>query len=254
VGEARARIAELLTKASKGERRRGAGRGGGALLTLAAVRRPAVTPGLRRLLRQRVHAATPGGYSAGRRARLTRTGSTLPIGYHAVRALRAVRPHRSPPRAPAPGGVIGVQAVFGPSRRLDCEADGRLRGRRRPTGPFFFCFFFLPVADFAEHVFGGSCSTTWSSRDLQAWSYQTLGRSCHSRSPPRSRPGGCLDALEHARVSPPPRIRSRCPTWRGRRPGGLGLAARGAAERAAVAPPPVRHHLLDGPQMLATWT
>jgi fumarylacetoacetase len=64
----------------------------------------------------------------------------------------------------------------------------------------------VPVADFAEHVFGVFLLNDWSSRDLQAWESQPLGpflaKSFATSVSPWVVP---LDALEHARVSPPPR-------------------------------------------------
>ena len=96
----------------------------------------------------------------------------LPVGYHgragSDRRLRH-RHRRAPagsakaPRTPTP--------VFGPSTRLDIEAElgfvvgtgNRLgdpdRGRARPS----------------EHLFGVVLFNDWSARDIQAWEYVPLG-------------------------------------------------------------------------------
>jgi fumarylacetoacetase len=72
----------------------------------------------------------------------------LPVGYHG----------RS--------GTIG----FGPSARLDIEAEvGFVVGTPSTPGEP------VPVADFAEHVFGVCLLNDWSARDLQAWEYVPLG-------------------------------------------------------------------------------
>ncbi|WP_026929461.1 fumarylacetoacetase [Glycomyces tenuis] len=93
----------------------------------------------------------------------------LPVGYHG--RAGTVVPSGTPIKRPSgqrkgPGGEIG----FGPSRRLDIEAEvGFVVGA--PTEPG------SPVAadDFAEHVFGVVLVNDWSARDIQAWEYQPLG-------------------------------------------------------------------------------
>jgi fumarylacetoacetase len=94
----------------------------------------------------------------------------LPVGYHGragtvvVSGTDIVRPRgqRKGPADPAP--------VFGPSARLDIEAElGFVIGVGSPLG--------TPVAaaDFAERVFGVVLVNDWSARDLQAWEYVPLG-------------------------------------------------------------------------------
>jgi fumarylacetoacetase len=62
------------------------------------------------------------------------------------------------------------------------------------------------VAGFADHVFGVFLVNDWSARDIQAWESQPLGpflaKSFATSVSPWVVP---LEALEHARVSPPPR-------------------------------------------------
>lgn len=93
----------------------------------------------------------------------------LPVGYHG--RAGTVVPSGTPITRPSgqikgPDGQIG----FGPSRRLDIEAEvGFVVGTPSEPGS--------PVAadDFAEHVFGVVLVNDWSARDIQAWEYQPLG-------------------------------------------------------------------------------
>ncbi|WP_199432247.1 fumarylacetoacetase [Qaidamihabitans albus] len=132
---------------------------------------------------------------------LTPNWKHLPIGYHGrsgtvvVSGTPVTRPRgqRKPPDEAAP--------VFGPSRRLDIEAEvGFVVGAGSAPGRP------VEVKDFAEHVFGVCLVNDWSSRDLQAWEYVPLGpflgKSFATSVSPWLVP---LDALEHARVAPPPR-------------------------------------------------
>jgi fumarylacetoacetase len=92
----------------------------------------------------------------------------LPVGYHGragtvvVSGTPVVRPcgQRATPDGP----------VFGPSQRLDIEAEvGFVVGVPTTLGQR------LPVDRFAEHVFGVVLVNDWSARDIQAWEYQPLG-------------------------------------------------------------------------------
>jgi len=94
----------------------------------------------------------------------------LPAGYHGragtvvVSGTGIVRPsgQRKGPADPAP--------VFGPSVRLDIEAEvGFVIGVGSPLGTP------VPVSAFADHVFGAVLVNDWSARDLQAWEYVPLG-------------------------------------------------------------------------------
>jgi len=94
----------------------------------------------------------------------------LPVGYHG----------RSGTVVPSGTDIIRPygqrkaqtedQPTFGPSRRLDIEAElgfvvgvGSTRGERIATGAF------------AEHTFGLVGLNDWSARDIQAWEYVPLG-------------------------------------------------------------------------------
>jgi fumarylacetoacetase len=125
----------------------------------------------------------------------------LPIGYHGrsgtlrVSGTPVVRPsgQRKAPQDEAPS--------FGPSRRLDIEAEvGFVVGTPSRLGEP------VPVADFAEHVFGVCLVNDWSARDIQGWEYVPLGpflgKSFLTSVSPWIVP---LDALESARVRPPDR-------------------------------------------------
>ncbi|MBO8192506.1 fumarylacetoacetase [Streptomyces oryzae] len=132
---------------------------------------------------------------------LTPNWKHLPIGYHGragtvvVSGTPVVRPQgqRKPPNEPVP--------VFGPSRRLDIEAEvgfvvGTPSELGRPVG----------LAGFRDHVFGVTLLNDWSARDIQAWEYVPLGpflgKSFATSVSPWITP---LDALDAARVAPPQR-------------------------------------------------
>ncbi|HEX7743942.1 MAG TPA: fumarylacetoacetase [Micromonosporaceae bacterium] len=92
----------------------------------------------------------------------------LPIGYHGragtvvVSGTPVVRPCG---QRPTPDGP-----VFGPSTRLDIEAEvGFVVGVPSRRGEP------VPVDRFADHVFGVVLVNDWSARDIQAWEYQPLG-------------------------------------------------------------------------------
>jgi fumarylacetoacetase len=125
----------------------------------------------------------------------------LPVGYHGragsliVSGTPVFRPAGQYKTAdmPAPG--------FGPSRRLDIEAEvGFVVGT--PTAPGHA----VALEAFPDHVFGVCLVNDWSARDLQAWEYVPLGpflgKSFATSLAPWIVP---LEALEHARLAPPPR-------------------------------------------------
>lgn len=102
---------------------------------------------------------------------LTPNWKHLPIGYHGrsgtivVSGTDIVRPsgQRKAPTDPAP--------TFGPSRRLDIEAElGFVLG-----GPPSRLGEPVPLARADDHLFGVVLLNDWSARDLQAWEYVPLG-------------------------------------------------------------------------------
>jgi fumarylacetoacetase len=95
----------------------------------------------------------------------------LPVGYHgrAGTVVLSGTPVRRPSgqgRPPAEGGP----PAFGPSRRLDIEAElGFVVGTPTDLGDS------VPTSGFADHVFGVTPLNDWSARDIQAWEYVPLG-------------------------------------------------------------------------------
>ncbi|MGI5456978.1 fumarylacetoacetase [Streptomyces sp. CA-249302] len=138
---------------------------------------------------------------------LTPNWKHLPIGYHGrsgtvvVSGTEVVRPsgQRKAPTDAAP--------VFGPSVRLDIEAEvGFVVGVPSTMGTA------VGLAEFREHVFGLCLLNDWSARDVQAWEYVPLGpflgKSFATSVSAWITP---LDALEHARVAPPQRTHALLP-------------------------------------------
>ncbi|MEU4200473.1 fumarylacetoacetase [Streptomyces sp. NPDC045470] len=132
---------------------------------------------------------------------LTPNWKHLPIGYHGragtvvVSGTPVVRPsgQRKAPADAAP--------AFGPSRRLDIEAEvGFVVGTPSTLGEP------VGLAGFRDHVFGVCLVNDWSARDIQAWEYVPLGpflgKSFATSVSAWITP---LDALDHARTAPPAR-------------------------------------------------
>ena len=244
--DVRARITELLTD---GRHRRAVE---AALYPLSAVR---------------LHLPfTPGDYvdfyanehHAGNVGRLFRPGAEpltpnwkhLPIGYHGrsgtivVSGTPVTRP-RGQRKDPQDSGP-----VFGPSRRLDFEAEvGFVVGAGSPLGTP------VGVGEFADHVFGAFLLNDWSARDLQAWESRPLGpflaKSFATSISPWIVP---LDALEHARVSPPPRDPEPLPYLADTGKWGLDLALEVRLNRHVVSRPPFATMYWTPAQMLAQMT
>jgi fumarylacetoacetase len=102
---------------------------------------------------------------------LTPNWKHLPIGYHGragtvVVSGTPIRRPRGQGRPSADGGP----PPFGPSRRLDIEAElGFVVGTPTTLGES------VPTSAFADHVFGVTPLNDWSARDIQAWEYVPLG-------------------------------------------------------------------------------
>ncbi|HEY3906112.1 MAG TPA: fumarylacetoacetase [Streptosporangiaceae bacterium] len=123
----------------------------------------------------------------------------LPVGYHgrAGTVVISGTPIRRPCGQTMPAAATAP--VFGPSRRLDFEAElGFVVGVDSVTGER------VPASRFREHVFGACLVNDWSARDIQGWESAPLG-------PFLGKSFGTtlsawivpLAALEHARVRPP---------------------------------------------------
>jgi fumarylacetoacetase len=195
--EVRARITELLGA----ERHRGTVEAG--LYPLSAVRSHLpFTPGdYVDFFGNEYHAANAGRLFRPGAEPLAANWKHLPVGYHGrsgtivLSGTSVTRPRgqRKGPQDSAP--------AFGPSRRLDFEAEvGFVVGAGSALGAP------VGVGEFADYVFGAFLVNDWSARDLQAWESTPLGpflaKSFATSISPWVVP---LDALEHARVSPPPR-------------------------------------------------
>ena len=125
----------------------------------------------------------------------------LPVAYHgrASSVVVSGTEIRRPCGQSRPTG--SDEPVFGPSARLDFEAElGFVVGRGSHLGEP------VPAERFAEHVFGVCLVNDWSARDIQAWESVPLGpflgKSFATTISPWVLP---LAALEHARVRPPSR-------------------------------------------------
>jgi fumarylacetoacetase len=95
----------------------------------------------------------------------------LPVGYHGRAGTVVVSgtPIRRPTGQGRPSADGGSPA-FGPSRRLDIEAElGFVVGTSTELGTS------VPTSAFADHVFGVLPLNDWSARDIQAWEYVPLG-------------------------------------------------------------------------------
>ncbi|RNM13686.1 fumarylacetoacetase [Nocardioides pocheonensis] len=100
----------------------------------------------------------------------------LPVGYHGRAGTVVVSgtPIRRPTGQGRPSGVsagsTSGRPAFGPSRRLDIEAElGFVVGTPTALGES------VPTGAFADHVFGVTPLNDWSARDIQAWEYVPLG-------------------------------------------------------------------------------
>jgi fumarylacetoacetase len=179
---------------------------------------------------------------------LTPNWKHLPIGYHGrsgtvvVSGTPVTRPRGQRRGETAP--------AFGPSRRLDFEAEvGFVVGTGSPPG--------VPVQteEFADHVFGVFLVNDWSARDIQAWESAPLGpflaKSFATSLSPWIVP---LEALEQARVSPPPRDPEPLPYLADSGQWGLDLALEVRLNGQVVSRPPFATMYWTPAQMLAHMT
>jgi fumarylacetoacetase len=181
---------------------------------------------------------------------LTPNWKHLPIGYHGragtvvVSGTDIVRPCG---QARQPDGSVS----FGPSQKLDIEAEvAFVVGTPSALGHP------VPVADFAEHVFGVCLLNDWSARDIQAWEYVPLGpflgKSFATSVAAWITP---LDALAHAWVQPPPRDPPPLPYLDdGALPSALDLELEVRLNGTVIARPPFRDMYWTAAQQLAHLT
>ncbi|MFJ9664058.1 fumarylacetoacetase [Streptomyces sp. NPDC101219] len=183
---------------------------------------------------------------------LTPNWKHLPIGYHGragtvvVSGTEVVRPagQRKTPADDAP--------VFGPSVRLDIEAEvGFVVGVPSEQGRP------VPLGAFRDHVFGLCLLNDWSARDVQAWEYVPLGpflgKSFATSVSAWITP---LDALDEARVAPPERTHDLLPYLDDRQeePGGYDLRISVALNGHVVSEPPFSTMYWTAAQQLAHMT
>src|ERR1700722_18570241 len=228
--EGRARITELLTA----ERHRRAVEASLPPLSGLLLHLPFVPGDYADFFGNEYHAANAGRIFRPGAEPLAPNWKYLPVGYHGrsgtivASGTPVTRPRgqRKGPQDSAP--------EFGPSRRLDFEAEvGFVLGTGSPLG--------TPVAvgEFADHVFGAFLLNGWSARDLQAWESTPLGpflaKSFATSISPWIVP---LDALEHARISPPPRDPEPLPYLADVDKWGLDLALEVRLNGHVVASPP----------------
>ena len=242
--DVRARLTELLSDS----RHRGTVES--ALRPLAAVRlHLPFTPGdYVDFFGNEYHAANAGRIFRPDGEPLTPNWKHMPIGYHGRSGT--IVASGTPVTRPCGQRRGAAGPTFGPSRRLDFEAEVGFVIGAGSSGP-------VPVGEFAEHVFGVFLLNDWSSRDLQAWESQPLGpflaKSFATSVSPWVVP---LDALEHARVSPPPRAPEPLPYLAdaGSGPWGLDLALEVRLNGQLVARPPFAATYWTAAQMLAHMT
>ena len=92
----------------------------------------------------------------------------VPIGYHGRSSSIVIS--GTAVRRPVGQIKTGERPEFGPSRRLDYEAElGFVIGPGNPLGKP------VPIGRALDHVFGVVMLNDWSARDIQAWEYQPLG-------------------------------------------------------------------------------
>ncbi|GGM39637.1 fumarylacetoacetase [Dactylosporangium sucinum] len=121
----------------------------------------------------------------------------LPVGYHGRAGTVVV----SGTEIPRPWGQRkrpdDAAPTYGPSERLDIEAElGFVVGVSSGGA--------VPVDEFREYVYGAVIVNDWSARDLQAWEYQPLGPFTGKSFRTSVSPWVVsLDALDAARVPGP---------------------------------------------------
>src|SRR6185437_10923906 len=178
---------------------------------------------------------------------LTPNWKHLPIGYHCRSGTVVVS--GTGERRPDGQRKVGDASECGPSLRLDMEAELGFVVGVGADHP-------IPVADFAEHVFGVVLLNDWSARDIQAWEYVPLGpflgKSFATSVSPWVVP---LDALDAARIPVPGQDPTPLPYLRGRADTfGFDLSLEVRINDTLVAEPPYADMCWSPAQMLAHMT
>ena len=242
--EVRAWTTDLLTDASYRDRVR--------LLPLAEVRTrlPFLVADYVDYYASEHHATNVGRIFRPDGAALLPNWKHLPVGYHGragsivVSGTPIHRPagQRKAPTEDAP--------TFGPSRRLDIEAElGFVVGRSVPLGRR------VGTCEFAETVFGVTGVNDWSARDIQAWEYVPLGPNlAKSFATTISAWVTPLAALEAARVPLPGQDVPVLPYLAEEGPAGYDIDVEVELNGTVVARPPYRSMYWSPAQMLAHLT
>ncbi|VEH44227.1 2-keto-4-pentenoate hydratase/2-oxohepta-3-ene-1,7-dioic acid hydratase (catechol pathway) [Kocuria rosea] len=194
------------------------------------------------------HASNVGRMFRPDQAPLLPNWKHLPVGYHG-RAGTVIPSGKDFPR---PKGLRPEQdgpPSFGPSRRLDIEAElGFVLGGAAPAGEVS-----LEQAA-AEHLFGVVLFNDWSARDIQAYEYVPLGpylgKSFASSISLWVVP---WQALSAARVAPPAREHELAPYLddEGKEPWGLDITLGVSVDGRTVSHPPASTLYWTAPQMVA---
>lgn len=172
----------------------------------------------------------------------------IPIGYHGRAGSIVVS--GTPIVRPCGMRRSSAGPVYGPSRRLDIEAElGFVVGVGSPLGSR------VPVTEFAERVFGVFLLNDWSARDLQAFETVPLGpflgKSFATSVSPWVVP---LADLSAARVDPPARDPEPADHLRDAEPWGLDITMEVRLNGHVISRPPVRENYWTGAQQLAHMT
>ncbi|MET9287262.1 fumarylacetoacetase [Nocardia beijingensis] len=173
----------------------------------------------------------------------------LPVGYHG-RAGTVVVSGTAITRPYGQRKTDSGAPVFGPSRRLDIEAElGFVIGVGSRLGVP------VPIDEFAARVFGVVLVNDWSARDIQAWEYQPLGpflgKSFATSISPWITP---LAALESARIPLPEQSPAPLPYLLGAEHWGLDIDLTVAWNGQPVSYPPYSRMYWSPAQMLAHLT
>ncbi|HEX2892855.1 MAG TPA: fumarylacetoacetase [Marmoricola sp.] len=175
----------------------------------------------------------------------------LPVGYHGRAGTVVVSgtPIRRPTGQGRPSSGDDLPA-FGPSRRLDIEAElGFVVGTPTTLGER------VPTSAFADHVFGVTPLNDWSARDIQAWEYVPLGpflgKSFATSISAWVTP---LAALEHARVPLPGQDPEPLDYLRVEEPAGYDIGFEVLLNGEVVSRPPYSAMYWSPAQMLAHMT
>ncbi|MGK8554067.1 fumarylacetoacetase [Nocardia gipuzkoensis] len=173
----------------------------------------------------------------------------LPVGYHG-RAGTVVVSGTEVTRPCGQRRTDSGKPDFGPSRRLDIEAElGFVIGLGSDLGAP------VEIDQFADRVFGVALVNDWSARDIQAWEYQPLGpflgKSFATSISPWITP---LAALESARIPLPEQTPTPLPYLRGTQDWGLDIDLTVTWNGQPVTYPPYSRMYWSPAQMLAHLT